>query len=246
MSKFKETNNSKSFDRISQDYDSLWYFSAEYQAWMLKNILSNLLLSKDSIFADIGGGTGVVTTKLVELSGIAQATCVEPSPDMLEQARRHSNLICENMTAEEFAKTKSGFTHILIKETIHHVKSRVNFLRTLKEQNPTARTLIVTRPSRPGFLLFEKAYSEFRKNQPSLDTLLFEISSAGLHAEVKTLEWPVSLPKEQWFKMLRARFISDLFKFSNEEIETGIAEIDRDSLTEQIQFNDSLIFIIVN
>jgi SAM-dependent methyltransferase len=235
------------FDKLSTAYDSLWFFSEKYQTWMENNIREALILQSDSVFADIGGGTGVVTARLALNARISRATCVEPSAEMLRQATKYPNLVLENSTAEMFAESKNGFNRILIKETIHHIKDRKYFWINLKKNNPNSRVLVVTRPCKPGFLLFEKAYKEFEKNQPSSTTLVEEIEGSGYKVTLSQKAWPVEMPKQKWYQMLESRFISDLFKLTDEEIRQGIQEIEKTHKdSNSITFNDNIIFISLN
>lgn len=235
-----------SFDSLSENYDSLWFFSNDYESWMDSKILSFLDLSEESRLVDLGGGTGIVTARLVEKSPVDHATCIEPSIEMLGQAKKYPFLICENLDAESFSNKKSGYTHILIKEAIHHINQRDRFWRKLKENNPGATVLVVTRPARPGFLLFDAAYKAFEQSQPSVDVLLEEASGSGFDAQVFVESWPVDMEKERWFEMMRSRFISDLFKFSDIEIENGISEINKTLRSDRVRFDDNLIFMSLN
>lgn len=237
----------KGFDGIAKSYDDLWFFSDDYQNWMLNKILSYLMLGKNDLFADIGGGTGVVTEKLKKSIGLNKSPyCVEPSAEMIAEAKKYKDLICVNQEAEQFVVDKLELDKVLIKESIHHVRDRVEFWNQLYAGSPNARVLVITRPQKPGFPLFEEAYRSFSRYQPSIELLEDEIKRAGLFCKVFKESWEVSLPKGNWFDMLRARFISDLFEFSDDEIEAGISELSCRFQEEDVSFSDELVFIMVS
>lgn len=240
------TTNS-AYDKLSSKFDALWLFSDEYKSWMERCVQEVLELNCDSLFADIGGGTGTLTSSVAMKAGIPKALCVEPSTEMLNQARKYPNLILKNLTAENFAKNSAGWNRILIKEAVHHINDRCTFWKDLRKGNPEARVLVVTRPCRPGFLLFQQAYQKFAQNQPSLEVLLNEVCSSGYKVNVMKKSWPVEMKKKDWYFMLQSRFISDLAYMTDEEIRNGILEIELNhSATEKIKFNDELIFILLN
>jgi hypothetical protein len=85
----------------------------------------------------------------------------------------------------------------------------------------------------------------FSESQPELDILLGEIAASGLGAVTSREEYRVEIPKDRWYAMLRARFMSNLAGFTSDEIEKGILEIDDQLDGDQIRFIDHLLFVLV-
>lgn len=234
-----------SFNSISEQYNDLWHFSTEYERWMDRNIIELLGLDSKSIFGDLGGGTGSVTNRLREACRMDVALCVDPALLMLKKEPINDHLIKLCQSAEDFAKEPEGeLTHILIKEAIHHFENRAQFWQNIKANQPQAKILVVTRPQRPGFVLFEACYERFALKQPDINTLIDEARQAGFNARWQACAWSVSMPKDRWYNMIRARFMSDLFAFTNEQIEQGIEEIDAKFSGEIIEFQDTILFMV--
>jgi len=234
-----------SFDVVAEKFDQLWFFSASYQNWMLKNVCQLLSLEKTDRFADLGGGTGAFTAKVAAAAELDHpAACVEPSREMLSMANCIGGLHTYHSTAEEFAsKRPRGINKALIKEAVHHIKDRKAFWSNLFADADMDKTVVVTRPKRPGFVLFEQAYEAFSESQPHLSELQGEIESVGLNAQVDMQSWKVELPKEEWFGLLRMRFNSALFTCSDRDIEEGILQIDDALDGSTILFEDTIIYL---
>ena len=81
--------------------------------------------------------------------------------------------------------------------------------------------------------------------QPKLEILLDEISSSGLRAVTNTEQYHVQIPKERWYAMLRARFMSNLAGFTPDEIEDGILKVDSQPDGDGGCFTDSLFFVVI-
>ncbi|MEH6563091.1 MAG: hypothetical protein V7713_16850, partial [Marinobacter sp.] len=100
-------------------------------------------------------------------------------------------------------------------------------------------------PSFPEFPLFTRGITAFSESQPELDILLEEISAPGLNTVTNTETYYVEIPKERWYTMLRARFMSSLAGFTSGEIEQGILEVDGQFDGDQIRFTDRLFFVVI-
>lgn len=234
----------KSFNDIASRYDNLWFFSEDYQDWMIDRIISHLDIKKTDKVFDLGGGTGRVVRRIAEIKSLEKApTCIEPSQEMLAKAEELSHIRCVRNTAESYVKEEKNLEKVLIKEAIHHFQNRREFWKDLAENSPHSQVLVVTRPRRPGFPLFEEALEKFAAGQPSAAVLTEEAESSGFHVSTFEESWDVSMPEEQWFNLLRSRFISDLFAFSDDEIDRGIKSIKKNLSQSTVTFADKIIFM---
>lgn len=236
------------FSRIAGDYDDLWLLTNGYRNWMLTKTLGHLSMRRNSKFADLGGGTGIFAHLLklgVPLE--SDAICVDPSDAMLLNAEQYRGLQTYCESAETFAHRQVPLDRILIKESIHHVRNRQSFWGKISSSlRPDGRVLVVTRPSLPELPLFKRAVNAFSESQPELETILDEItSSSGLRAVTNTEQYHVQIPKERWYAMLRARFMSSLAGFTPDEIEDGILEVDSQIDGDQVRFTDRLFFVVI-
>lgn len=235
------------FSGIARDYDDLWLLTDGYRDWLLAKTLGHLRMRKNSKFADLGGGTGMFAHLLklgVPLD--SDAICVDPSDAMLLNAGQYRGLQTYCESAEAFAQRQVPLDRILIKESIHHVRNRQSFWKKISSSlRPDGRVLVVTRPSLPELPLFRRAMTAFSESQPELEILLDEISGSGLRAVTNTEQYHVQIPKERWYAMLRARFMSSLASFTPGEIEQGILKVDSQLDGNQVRFNDRLFFVVI-
>ncbi|WP_300499562.1 class I SAM-dependent methyltransferase [Marinobacter sp.] len=235
------------FSGIARDYDDLWLLTDGYRDWMLAKTLGHLRMRKNSKFADLGGGTGMFAHLLklgVPLD--SDAICVDPSDAMLLNAGQYRGLQTYCESAETFAQRQVPLDRILIKESIHHVRNRQSFWKKISSSlRPDGRVLVVTRPSLPELPLFKRGMTAFSESQPELDILLEEIAASSLSSVTNTEAYYVEMPKERWYAMLRARFMSSLAGFTSGEIEQGILEIDGQLDGNQIRFTDHLFFVVI-
>lgn len=237
-------NHPNHFDSIAEVFNRVWYFSDDYKDFVIKHIIDDLSLSPNDILADIGGGTGTFTSRLVNEGNLKKGYCIEPSSAMCNEAIKLENITALCSDAHGFLAEKIPFTKILLKEVIHHISERENFWKNVYEAIPHGgKLLIITRPQYVAFPFFASAKEAFARNQPPHE--LFELQLRECGFEVKTIQrsHTFTLPKESWYEMLRHRFMSDLGVFSDEEIEAGIHEINKDYPDETIDIIDNLIFI---
>lgn len=165
---------------------------------------------------------------------------------MLEKAFQYPELISLNMDAEQFSNSSLPFNKLLLKEMIHHVVDRAEFWQKVRSRMPEGgRALVVTRPRLCPFPLFDSACEKFSDGQPGSSLLQSEIEESGLKSALSCASWPIEVAKEDWFRLIRSRFTSNLFSYTDKEIEHGIEELRRRFSGREITFQDQLIFIEV-
>lgn len=232
------------YNRIASDYHDRWYgFSyIKFCNQLLEEHIS-LELGRP-IIADIGGGNGAFAS-LLESMG-ASVHNIEPNKAMLSQ-QTNANVVRINDTAESyFSKKKIAcYTHLLIKETIHHIDHSVTFFKSL---HPSlfkgGKLVIITRPKESPLPLPAQALKAYSATQPSKELLMKNITEAGF-SDVKISEscYHINIPLEEWNAMLRSRFMSCLSELSAAEIENGIAELDLRYPEGVIEINDVIYTI---
>jgi 2-polyprenyl-3-methyl-5-hydroxy-6-metoxy-1,4-benzoquinol methylase len=233
------------FDSIADVYNSVWHFSNDYKKWMLHNILIALELNKDDILVDIGGGTGAYTELIAHKTKLKNKPyCVEPSIEMSNIAKKNTDVNVYNEDGNKFSERSLMYDKVLLKEVIHHIKDRKLLWCNLNNHiNKKGRILIVTRPQKIKLPLFDAAKETFYKNQPPYEKFVQELSKASFDVDVKIDSYTLELDKEVWFNMIRKRFMSDLAKFTDKEIEYGVNEIKHNIEKEKIEIEDVIIYI---
>ncbi len=200
--------------------------------------------------ADIGSGTGLFLSRLVEVaSPEAPILCVDPSQPMLDLIPDDPRLTPICATAEQIAtgevpmpvETVDAF---VFKEAIHHVKDIPGTLSAMADRlNPGGRILIVSLPPRLDYPLFKAALDRFAEGQPEPDDMVKAMRSAGLTADNAIEEFTVTIDREQWLSLVGNQWMSVLSTFSQEEIAAGLEEI-RDRYPESpITYRDRFAFV---
>lgn len=237
-------NNSNHFDSIAEVFNRMWYFSDEYKNFVVNHIIGDLSLSRNDILADVGGGTGTFTSRLVDEVGLQKAYCIEPSSTMCDEASKLKNITSLCSDAHGFLAEQIPFTKILLKEVIHHIPNTELYWKNVYGAMPHGgKLLIITRPQKIAFPFFAAAKEAFAKNQPPHELFESQLKACGFTIKTSQRSHTFTLPKESWYEMLRHRFMSDLAIFTDEEIEEGIQEIEKNYLGESIDIIDNLIFI---
>lgn len=235
---------SNHFDSIAEHFNRIWYFSDSYKDFVIAHILENLDFSEEDVLADIGGGTGSFTSRLIHEGNFAAAYCIEPSAPMCEEAAKQPAIEALCTDAHGFLERKIPFSKMLLKEVIHHISDRARFWHNTYTALPNGgKLLIITRPQQTAFPFFDAAKAAFAQNQPPHEIVETELRECGFEIITSRNSHTFTLPKESWYEMLRHRFMSDLGVFSDTEIEEGILEIESRYEGDTIDIIDHLIFI---
>ncbi len=233
------------FDSIAEVFNRIWYFSDDYKEFVIRHIREDLSLTPEDVLVDIGGGTGTFTSRLVDEAHLTHAYCVEPSSSMCSEAAKLENITAICCDADDFLASHTPFSKMLFKEVIHHIPNRAEFWKTLYTSFQNGgKALIITRPQKIDFPFFSAAKEAFARHQPPQELIERELCNGGFETTTHHRSHTFTLPKEDWYTMLRHRFMSDLGVFSDEEIEEGIVEIEKKYPEKTIDIIDNLIFII--
>lgn len=232
------------YETLADFFNTVWHFSDEYKEFVHSHIMTDLALTSADTLVDIGGGTGTFTSKLASHADLKRAYCIEPSKAMCEEASKIDNIraICTDATG--FCTLNLPYTKLLLKEVIHHISDREPFWKNIYNQlPPDGKLLIITRPQDIDFPFFDAAKEAFARNQPPYEALESELHEAGFFVDIQCRSHTFTLPKQQWYLMLRHRFMSDLSSFSDQEIEEGIEEIEKNHPDTIFTVVDNLLFI---
>lgn len=134
---------------------------------------------------------------------------------------------------------------VWMKEAIHHVTdpaATVGGLASLL--GPGGRFLVVMLPARIEYPLFAAALSRYESLQPDPTRIADHMAAAGLRTSLSIVEHQVRLPAERYLSMVRARYMSVLATFTEEEIEAGVQEIRARHPGPELVFPDRFVFIL--
>jgi ubiquinone/menaquinone biosynthesis C-methylase UbiE len=243
-------DSNEHYQRLAETYDGNWADRPQYVAWMADRIMDWLKPSPGDRIADIGSGTGLFLSRLMEIaSADAPILCVDPSQPMLDLLPDDPRLtgICataEQIATGEVAMPVPTVDAFVFKEAIHHVKDVPGTLAGLADRlNPGGRILIVSLPPRLQYPLFGAALDRFAAGQPEADDLVEAMRGTGLKTDNTIEEFTVTIDRDHWLKLVRNQWMSVLSTFSQEEIAAGVEEISARYPESPISYQDRFVFV---
>lgn len=241
-------NLKEHYDNLAIQFDKCWHFSDEYLEANKTQIFDLLELKKEDIFIDLGCGSGLYS-KLIhnEIQFINKITCVDFSEKMIEQI---NGLDCikyqENIV--EFSNRKIICNKILCKEVIHHLDNKnrkILFNNLYNNLIDNGKLLILYFTKQTNLPLFKNATIEYSKNVVEPDIIVSELIDSNFKVQTFKYKLPIKIDKQQYYNNLRKRFISVLEQFTDEEIESGIIELETKYNTiNQFVISDNMISIL--
>jgi SAM-dependent methyltransferase len=220
---------------LAPQYDK--FFEAE--RWTKADFISRFIpISKDDQIVDIGGGTAHISLKIHSDLGMTNpVVCVDPCREMLNVAQKNGAIVIQ-ATAEEFLASKPDYPLkvVLMNGCVHHFAD-VDFVFTkLAEYMPHDGVCFATDYTGTLSLPFFKAAIEtFTGIRERFDRLPGLIESKGLKCRVVIGTEPGETDKRLWYDAIRNRFFFIMQKFSDEQLEQGIEELE-----EQFKDQDML------
>jgi ubiquinone/menaquinone biosynthesis C-methylase UbiE len=238
------------YQRLAETYDGNWADRPQYVSWMADKIMDWLKPSAGERIADIGSGTGLFLSRLMEIaSADAPILCVDPSQPMLDLLPDDPRLTPICATAEQIATgevpmpvpTVDAF---VFKEAIHHVKDIPGTLAGLAARlNSGGRILIVSLPPRLRYPLFQAALDRFAAGQPEEDDLVQAMRDTGLKTDNSIEEFTVTIDRDHWLKLVGNQWMSVLSTFSQDEVAAGLDEIRARYPESPITYQDRFVFV---
>ena len=230
------------YEDIGQEYDV--YYKYIHKAYIY-GILSHVPIGVDDHILDIGGGTGELAHIVWKHFGLRQPIlCVEPSESLLVAARKKEGVVAVKATAEEFFSSPPKqlmFNVVLINSCYHHFQNPGFVLSGVRDclQKDGVGVIISNESLLP---IISAAHALYNLTDDTLDL----IRSSGLKAEVKQVVRNYTVDKHYWYTFMRKKMYSSLRPFSDEQIEAGIEELEKqygDDSELQMEIKLRMIFI---
>ena len=182
-------------------------------------------LSKDDQLVDIGGGTAHISLLVHSKFGMTNpVVCVDPCQEMLDVAQKNG-AITVRATAEEYfgSKPDSPLKVVLMNGCVHHFTDPEFVFTKLADYMPDNGVCFATQIGAKGLPIF-KAALEVRND--SIEWLCELVQSKGLKCQVVSVVEPGETDKKLWYNAIRNRIFWTCAKFSDEELEQGIKELE--------------------
>lgn len=218
----------KHYRRLANDYDQFLYYSPEFVRALTTRMIEKLRLEPSDTLADIGCGTGMYSIDILKQVSLDNPVIgVDPYREMLEQVPPDSPVVPIVADALSFSRREGTYNKVLVKETIHHVADIPEFLANVYRQLPPGGILLLVHvPPVVQYPLFEAALARCLNWHADPKVLADQLKAAGFEVAHDAIDYPHALPKDHYFNMVRNSYMSVLTSFSDQELQSGLAEME--------------------
>ena len=227
----------KHYRRLAKEYDEFLYYSPRFVRALTAKMIEKLRLSETDVLADIGCGTGMYSLDVLkQVSLKAKIIGVDPCHEMLAQIPDKAPITPIAEDALEYSRREVNYNKVLIKEAIHHVHRKDEFFGNVHRNLSAGGIMVLVHvPPAVQYPLFDAALERCLGWHADPDELVQLLQDAGFQVEHDALDYQHSISRNHYFKMVQSCYMSVLTSFSQDELETGLAEmnakyVDQDTL----------------
>ena len=243
---------SKHYADVANDYDDIYGFSYHYVADFA---IKHLKLQPDDLLADIRAGTGAITSLIWNKSLLDNPIlCVDPSNDMLKIAEKRNGLKTCLATADDFFCGKPHAHYICNKlmfmSSANLFQDPYQTFRSAFEYLPANGLLVVLQRSTECTLpVWKSLLAKGIECSHTVDRYRDQLERAGFRVTLSVETGESTMAKREWYDKLRKKMFTIMSGFSDEEIEEGIRELDRERFphkddTDTIEIRDTLVYFV--
>jgi len=208
-------------------------------------------------FVDLGCGNGASTARVLASLNARNETrpvnvlCVDPHISSVNCESLHqafpSSVKAEFLSsnAATFSALKGQkYTHILLKEMVHHCTDHDQLFKGIFEQlEPEGKMLVVTRPVETDYPFFPRLREIWSKSQPPIELFENSVRNAGFsHQVTKELVYNFTVDKNDVISWIRSRCWSEFSSLTQEEMDIGCDHLNR-TMSQTITFYDKTLHI---
>lgn len=235
------------YTRLAKDYDDFLYYSPNFVRTLTAKMIEKLQLKEDDTLVDLGCGTGIYSLDILKQISLKKPVIgIDPYHEMLARIPENTPIKRMAMDGLEFSRQPGTYDKILIKETVHHIEERDQLFANLYQRlTPNGILLLVHVPPAVQYPLFQKALERCLNWHADPNQLTEQLKHAGFRVECDAVDYPHAIPKEQYFKMVKACYMSALTSLSVEELRKGLIEMAlRYKDVEVLEFVDHFDYLI--
>ena len=223
-----------------------WLSSNDYILSLNRFLIKFNKLNLNSKILDIGCGRGKI---MGSLSSRLKLKTKPIGIDLVNHKDKDRRINFKKIDALSFFQSnKKKFDLILIKQTIHllnfyEIKSLLAKLK--RNLKPKGKIFIFTlNPNKNELPKFRSMNTKLSKSLKRDKKILKFISKLYPKRILKYFSFKVKISKKKYMEMISERFISILLDFNNQQILSGIKEINL-RYKKNLIFNDKLVCIII-
>ena len=191
---------------------------------------------------------------MILISGLkAPVLCVEPNAEMLREAEKWEGVKPYHGSADDFfsSNLQPRCNKIFVSGSVHYFTDPLTTFRKAALYLPADGIMLIRNRSSEATLLplWKSAVEKFLKAYDTPVPLQTVLEQAGFSVQVITYTYTAEMTKGEWYDKIRQRMICVLNEFSDEQIEEGLKELDRDWLpakkvSDVVQVDDRWICYI--
>lgn len=163
-------------------------------------------------------------------------------------AMKREGLIVCNTTADHFFTSNDWikYNKVLLNECAHLFPDTLSTFQKVAEYLPRdGLLLLIVRASTSTFPMWGELQKRFTVH--SEDVFQTFLKQAGFKVTVATEVYTIPMTKGEWYSKLRGRVFTVLYEFSDEEIEEGLKDLDREWFpgkkeSDVIEIKDTVLF----
>jgi hypothetical protein len=115
-----------------------------------------------------------------------------------------------------------------MKEAVHHIDDRARLFNNLHDRlTDNGVLLLVHVPPQLDYPLFQAVLDRCESWLADPDELALTLEACGFRVERDAVDYRHAIPRDHYFRMVGERYMSVLSTFSDEDLEKGIAEMER-------------------
>ena len=217
------------YDKVAAEYDATHTF---YHSSVIKVLCDHVPFDCKDVIADIGGGSGEIAHQIWKQAQLKNPVlCVDPAKNMVTVANAKEGVIGVHATAKEFFASishKTSFHKILMCGSVSFFSDLKAVFTGVKECLSKEGLCVITGAVKisPLFSTLSRNFGDgYIKSWEKLFKLFDEL---GLKYEVLSASHVHPMPKSQWLVAMRKRFLTAMEKLTEEDIEQGIAELEKE------------------
>ena len=228
------------YDKVADNYDD--YFMEIHDA-QVKSVVEKLDLQPHHVMVDVGSGTCRFAEEVYKFAQLQNPIwCVEPFAEMLVKAKRRKGVLPVLRDGEEFFSDASlcgWFDRVLLIQSYHHLEDPLSVLKNIERSLRSGGICSIWNlTSHSGFDMFSQVTQARHYPSSRHEETYKLLKQANFEVETSEVHLTYALTKSKLYSMLRGRFISNLYKLTDQEIEDGIKELEQKDL-KALQQNDA-------
>ena len=232
---------------VIKNWDKENWLSSKNYILKFNNFLTKVnKLDANSVILDVGCGRGKI---IGSLSNKLRLKIKPIGIDLVNHKDKDKRIIFKKIDVLTFfSSNKKKFDLILVKQTIHllkYNKIKSLLLKMKKSLKPNGKILIFSldpyKNEIPHFTLMKIKLLRSLNRDKSILKLISKLYPKRI---IKYFSYNVKISKKKYIDMINKRFISILLNFKEEQIVTGMNEINL-NYKKNLKFNDKLICIII-